>query len=319
MAILIRPPRNRKKMLRKKASVGNSKEILERLDAYLRDNTDEPIEILCGFWKDQSKAITYQELRQAVLDGSLTEETYREWSKDYSLFVQNRLHTMWESAVAAGAISQPLIYNLSAFTFNASAPAVMSFVQMRAANLVTNSAQEQKEAIRALLEQSIRERHSVDELAKMIRPCIGLTVPQAKANLRYYESVIATLKENNPKMRQSTIEKKAREAAAKYAEKQHRSRAMTIARTEMATAYNKGADESVRQAQEQKLIGKVIKRWCTARDDQVCPQCQALDGTEIAMDDGFDIKGGAGENLTPPAHPNCACGIEYVEVGSADA
>lgn len=61
--------------------------------------------------------------------------------------------------------------------------------------------------------------------------------------------------------------------------------------TEMAYAYNKGADESVRQAQEQKLIGEVIKRWSTSGDDMVCSLCSSLEGVEIGMDEEFSFKG----------------------------
>jgi hypothetical protein len=51
----------------------------------------------------------------------------------------------------------------------------------------------------------------------------------------------------------------------------------------------------------------------------VCEQCRALEGIEIEMDGTFAIKGkSTGESLTPPAHPRCACAIEYIEVGSPD-
>ena len=48
----------------------------------------------------------------------------------------------------------------------------------------------------------------------------------------------AALLENNPTMKPETAAKRAREAAAKYAAKQHRQRAYTIATTELAS-YNK--------------------------------------------------------------------------------
>ena len=151
----------------------------------------------------------------------------------------------------------------------------------------------------------------------MIRPCIGLTKPQAQANLKYYENMVKTLREQHPRMKAESIQKKARTAAMKYAERQHRQRADNIAQTEMAYAYNKGADESVRQAQEQKLIGEVIKRWSTSGDDMVCSLCSSLEGVEIGIDEEFSFKGIGTKvttDLTPPAHPRCACAIEYIEV-----
>ena len=41
--------------------------ILERLAAYLHDSESTPVEMLCGFWKDQRDAITYQEMRALVM------------------------------------------------------------------------------------------------------------------------------------------------------------------------------------------------------------------------------------------------------------
>ena len=310
MTFLIRPCRHFQK-----AKAGNVNEILKRLEDYLKDNENTPIQILCGFWKDQQAAITYQELRQAVIEGVMTKETFNIWSKDYSILVQNKLCYVWEDAMKAGSVSQPILSALEGFTFNLLKQNVVNWIQYHGAEFVTAVTQEQKGAISALLARSVREKHSVDELAKFIRSCIGLTEPQAKANLRYYENMVANLKEQHPRMKTESIQKKAREAAAKYAEKQHRYRAMTIAQTEMATAYNRGADEAIRQAQAQKLMGVVVKRWCTSGDDMVCEQCRALEGLELAMDDKFQMGSGwnAGENLTPPAHPRCACAVEYIE------
>ena len=308
MTFLIRPCRHFQK-----TKAGNANEILKRLEDYLKDNANTPIQILCGFWKDQQAAITYQELRQAVIEGVMTKETFNIWSKDYSILVQNKLRYVWEDAMKAGSVSQSILFDLQRFTFHSSH--AINWIQHHGAEFVTAVTQEQKGAISALLARSVREKHSVDELAKFIRSCIGLTEPQAKANLRYYENMVANLKEQHPRMKTESVQKKAREAAAKYAEKQHRYRAMTIAQTEMATVYNRGADEAIRQAQAQKLMGTVIKRWCTSGDDMVCEQCRALEGLELGMDDKFQVGNGwnAGENLTPPAHPRCACAVEYIE------
>lgn len=316
MALLIMPGKRHYK----KARAGNAEEILKKLEDYLRDNEGDPIKILCGFWKDQQDAITYQELRQAVVAGALTAEVFREWSSDYSLLVQNKLRYVWERAASAGSISQPLMSGLSGFSFNLSEPGILNWMQTHGAEFVTVATQEQKDAIAALLARSVQEKHSVDELAKFIRPCIGLTEPQAKANLRYYENIVKTLTEQHPRTSKETIQRRALDAASKYAEKQHRQRALTIAQTEMATAYNRGTDEGIRQAQEQNLIGKVVKRWCTSGDDQVCDTCRALEGIEIAMDGSFDFGRfhSSGENITPPAHPRCACAVEYIEVNSPD-
>lgn len=299
----------------KKVRSKTSQEILDRLQTYLEDDIDEPVEILCHFWEDQQNAVTYKELREAVADGALSQDMMRLWTQDYSVLVAGKFRDVWTDAMAAGTKGQPILDGV-AVELNMQSPGVLSWIHNRGAEFVTASTQEQKDAVAALLAKKMRDQHTVDELARMIRPCIGLTEGQAKANARYYDSIVASLKKEHPRMKPESIRRKAQEAAQKYAEKQHRYRAMTIARTESAFAYNWGADEGIRQAQEEGYIGKVVKKWLTSGDDSVCPVCSALDGTVIGMDTGFEIKGQElfpGQHMLPPAHPSCGCAVEYIE------
>lgn len=311
MSIRIIPARRVRKVKTK-----NGQEVLQRLEVYLESKCEDPVEILCGFWKDQQDAITYQELRQAVIDGTLTTETLELWRQDYSILVADRLNNVWTKAIEAGPKGQPILDGL-AFEFNTQTPGIFDWLKERGANFVTECTQEQRDAIAALLTKTMRESHTVDELARLIRPCIGLTEGQTKANARYYDSIVANLRKEHPRMKIESIRKKARDAALKYAERQHRERALTIAQTESAFAYNRGADEGVRQAQEKKLLGKCKKRWSTSGDDGVCTLCASLEGTEVDMDSDFNISGRLlfnGQHMLPPSHPKCACAVEYIEI-----
>ena len=302
--------------LTKKKKTANGIEVLQRLQNYLDSECDEPVEILCGFWRDQQEAITYQELREAILNEQLSQQTLQEWSHDYSVLINERLANMWTDAIAAGPSGQPILDGL-AFQFNTQTPGIMNWIHERGAEFVTSCMEEQKNAIAALLSKKMRDSHTVDELSRMIRPCIGLTEGQAKANARYYDNIVANLRRDHPRMKMESIRQKAADAAQKYAERQHRQRAMTIAQTESAFAYNRGADEGIRQAQNANLLGIVKKRWSTSGDDGVCAICSSLEGTEVGMDESFDFKGKllfVGQKLLPPAHPRCACAVEYVEV-----
>lgn len=303
-----------KKRLRSQASV----EILSRLNNYLEENSSEPVEFLVGFWKDQEDAFTYKEIRQAVLEGAISEETMRLWIQDYSVMVSEKMYPVWKGAISAGSLGQPIMDKFAEnFAFDLNTPSVLSWINERGAEFVTSVTAEQKQAIKAMLVKNVDGTYTVDELSRIIRPCIGLTEDQVKANMRYYDNVKSKLLEQHPRMKPESARKKAREAAVKYAEKQHRQRAFDIAQTEMAFAYNKGADEGIRQAQSQNLLGVMEKRWSTSGDDGVCPTCAALDGTQIPMDEEFDFKGKvlfAGQKRTPPAHPRCACAVQYIEV-----
>lgn len=310
MTIWFRPPGRVRKVKTK-----NSQEVLRRLENYLNGNFEEPVEILCGFWKDQQDAITYQEIRQIVLDGTVSQETIDLWMQDYSILIADRLKSMWTDAITAGPAGQPVLDGIG-FEFNTQTPGILNWISERGAQLVTTCTQEQKDAISALVTNKMKESHTVDELSRLIRPCIGLTEPQAKANARYYDNIVANLKRDHPRMKPENIRNKALDAAHKYAERQHRQRAFTIAQTESAFAYNRGADEGIRQAQAEGYLGRMIKRWSTSGDAAVCSMCAELEGTEVTMDEEFDIGGKvlfSGQNLLPPAHPRCACAIEYVE------
>lgn len=298
-----------------KARSRNSQEILDRIERYLNGNAEEPAQILTGFWKDQKAAITYSEIRQIVLAGMVTYEQIEAWRQDYSVLVSKLLGSMWEKAVEAGAYSQPVLGDRH-FKFDMTAPGVDKWITERGAQFVTLATEEQKKAISALLVRGVQHNSSVDEIARNIRACIGLTRSQATAAANYYEHMKATLREQHPKMWDSTIEEKARHNAQMYAERAHRQRAMTVARTEMAHAYNQGADLGMRQAYSENLVGAYKKVWSTSGDDRVCQHCAALDGQEVGMDGKFDFGKGlftGGEEL-PPAHPNCVCAVEYVEI-----
>ncbi|MDO4305998.1 MAG: phage minor head protein [Eubacteriales bacterium] len=312
MTFLIRPPHRLKKRRSK-----NAQEILDRLKRFLDQNTDEPAEILYSFWEDQRNAITYHELRDAVKEGSLSQKQFEEWQQDYSVLVAEKLTPIWEKAMAAGPAGQPIFDSLS-FSINTQNPGIANWIKERGAEFVTSCTAEQKKAMRSLLAKKVVEEHTVDELARLIRPCIGLTDGDAKATMRLYDKVVDNLKTEHPRMKPENVRKKALDAAQKYAEKKHRQRAYTIAQTELEFAYNRGADQGVRQAQEDGLLGTMKKRWITSGDDAVCPTCAALDGTEIEMDDNFDFKGRllfVGQKMLPPAHPKCACAVEYIEIG----
>ena len=77
-----------KRRLKTQASL----EVLSRLNNYLDENVEEPVEFLVGFWKDQEDAFTYKEIRQAILDGAISEETMRLWMQDYSILVAEKMY-----------------------------------------------------------------------------------------------------------------------------------------------------------------------------------------------------------------------------------
>ncbi len=298
----------------KKKSVA-AQNVLDKLNNYLNATEPEPVYFLARLWDDQKQALTYKELQEAIQRGYIDEKALRAWQNDYANFVNEKLKPIWVEAMEAA--NAELIARHPDYFFDPMSSEVRKWIDQHGAQWVTAIAEEQQEAIAAMLDRSFSGAFTVDELSRVIRPTVGLNKIQAKANLNFYGHVKASLLKNNPGMKEATAAKKAQEAAMKYAAKQHRQRAFNIATTEMAFAYNKGAQEGMRQAQEQNLIGKVKKTWSTAADEAVCPICGALDGTMVDMDADFDFKGQAlysGQKQTPPAHPRCRCAVLYEEV-----
>lgn len=279
---------------------------LRKLRAFLDAAEPRLVYFLVNLWKDQGDAITYKELREAILVGELSEDYLAEWREDYSRFVTKRLLPEWEKAMAAAAA------NINAdhpeWRYNPSAIGMYEWVQTRGAEFVTSVSETQIEGLRAVIRNAATlHTMSVDELARAIRPMVGLYAAQATANLKYYEKLI----ENGVKPQ------RARDLSIRYGARQHRYRAFMISRTELAFGYNKGMYEGVKQAQKDGYVGEAKKIWCTALDERVCSSCGALEGKEISMDDEFNYHtklqyNNPGIKRTPPAHPNCRCTTLYI-------
>ena len=275
-------------------------EVLQRLSTYVDSHSDQPAEILARLWNDQQEAISYQEIREAVLNGDLDEEIIQQWMVDYSIMAATKFAPVWMAAAAAGGKGQQLTRDIEEYSYNPRKKGVRRWVSDHSGDMITAITQEQRAAVRAMIGRAVDGKYTVDELSRVIRPCIGLNRPQAEANLRYYETIRANLLANHPRMKVESAQKQAQEMAVKYAERQHRQRAYMVAETELVTAYNQGAEQAVRQAQQQGKLGAVRRIGSTADDERVCRRCSEKHGKEIPPEDG-----------TPPWHPRCRCALAY--------
>ena len=292
---------------------GNSKkaqmsEALAKLRSFLDTNEPKLAYFLQTLWHHQGTAITYKELREAILKGELDPSVILDWQKDYSRFVTTYMLPAWTLAMEEATTRLSHQYPL--FAFDAEIKGVKEWIDTKAASFVTNSVQDQIDAINAVVGRaSLMQDMTVDGLARAVRPMVGLTIQQANANLNFYNRMIES----------GVSEKKALEQSIKYSARQHRYRGYNIARTELSFAYNKGEHFGVEQAIRQGYMGHTKKTWCTAADERVCKVCKALEGKTIEMDEEFDFKTklsatNPGIKRTPPAHPSCRCTVLYVEV-----
>ena len=283
--------------------------VLRRIRTFLDAKEPELVYFLVNTWRTQAKAITYKELREAILAGDISADLLDEWQQDYALFVTRYLQPAWKEAMAAAVLSMEKKY--PTWFFDPMGDGVRSWVENHAAEFVTNSTTTQIAGIRAVVQRAAAlEDMSVDQLSRAIRPMVGLTKQHSIANLNYYNTLLAN----------GTSESKALDLSTRYAARQHRYRGYNIARTELAFAYNQGSYEGVKQAQAAGYMGDSEKVWCTADDERVCEVCGGLDGARVAMDEDFTFQTKlAGRNQTirrvPPAHPSCRCAVMYEEIG----
>lgn len=297
--------------------------VLRHLRTFLDENEPELVYWLVTTWRTQARAITYKELREAILRGDISWDTLQEWQEDYAAFVRDHMRPMYEAAINAAA--DRIHERYPDWYFDPYADGVKQWTDDRSAAFVTEVSGTQIEGLRTVIRRAaVLETMTVDQLARAIRPMVGLTDPQAKANMRYLETLI----ENG------VSEKKAADLAARYAARQHRYRGYNIARTELAFAYNQGSYLGVKQAQEAGYMGDTVKIWSTADDERVCPICGALEGARVGIDEEFtyitvDSNGNKKTNrispklsrienptigLVPPAHPSCRCAVMYKQI-----
>lgn len=283
--------------------------VLRRLRSYLDKKEPELVYWLVNTWRTQNRAITYKELREAILAGDINWDLLQEWQQDYTAFVSAHLYPAWVDAMEEA--TKEISRKHPGWRFDPYADGVRNWTENRSASFVTEVTNTQIEGIRAVVWRAANlENMSVDTLSRAIRPMVGLTHPQAVANMKYFEKLI----ENG------VSEERAHDLSIRYAARQHRYRGYNIARTELAFAYNQGSYEGTKQAQAKGYMGDTVKIWCTADDERVCPICGGLEGKTIGIDDEFNFNTRIATpanptiKLVPPAHPSCRCAVMYKEI-----
>lgn len=321
---------NSRSRVKKAERDGEPEETLEGLEKYLEEHKAEFIGALLVFWADQKTALTPEEIQTAIEEKDVPLLLLKAWRQDYSYLVKKTLEPLWKAAAEAGGKAVEklgLLRMVSVYDaeFLDTDLLVLKWIREHGAELVTNSTEAQKQSIRWFLQESVNGKMSAEQLAGRIRQTIGLTKPQAAANQRYYTNVLDMLRKDHPDMDERAILQRARAAAERYRQKQLGSRALTIARTEIAMAYNQGQDAAVRYHIKLGYIGpKVRKIWVAARGDRACDICKNLDGHSADIDENITVVykktvrkkevERTASSFIPPAHPRCACSLKYEEV-----
>lgn len=246
----------------------------------LRDalDTREPrvVRLLVRTWNAQADAIKFEDLRDAMLRGDIDPDFILQWHDDYIEFINERLTPHWAAMLEEGSdFMAARVARIAAgefVPFDELADRLDSWITTRGAELAVDFTNSQRTAVRSVIQHfTVTEPVTATELGRILRPVIGLTPGHAEA-VRRFQTLL--LEEGLPR---ATVLRRT----INYANRLRRVRAQQIARTELAFAFNQGAYEQVREAQEKELITEpVVKEWLTAQDERVCFCAGTLIATE---------------------------------------
>lgn len=173
----------------------------------------------------------------------------------------------------------------------------VEYAEREAARLVTAINSSNREAIRALVADAIRFGGHPRDIAPLIEEFAGMTPRQVRAARRLQERL------GERGLPPSSITRQVES----YTRRAVRSRALTIARTEVLNAANAGLQAGWEGMTSAGLLdpARSYREWIITFDEKTCPICAPLDGQRRPMGVPFETSEGA--KMRPPAHPNCRC------------
>ena len=281
----------------------NPQQTLNDLDAYLRTVGDKPVRWLAREVQSWGE-FSYDEIAALIESGQL--DALIDWQERWAGVVNQTLAPMWLKAIEEA--SRKATKGMT--VLSDSNDYVKAWVSSHGGELITLLSDESRKAISNLLLRGQGLRMAPRDIAKDIRPLIGLTDRQAQANVKYKDRVYQKYLDNG--LSEAKARERSEAAALKYAGKQHRYRAESIILTENAFAYNRGAHMGVSQSIADGYMGRCEMVWTTAGTNRVCGRCMELKDTVVGTTDQSGV-------TIPPLHPRCRCAIMYREVGAPRA
>lgn len=163
------------------------------------------------------------------------------------------------------------------------------------AEAITESA---RAAMKVAIRHGVEVGRHVARLANDALAVVGLTEGLAGSVARRRESLEA----------QGVSPARANRLADKHASNLAKRRAHVIARTEAATAVNRGRGGAWGELGEVGVLdgSTQMKRWDATLDARTCPVCEEMDNKTIPVGQAWVLPDGMVID-SPPAHPSCRC------------
>jgi SPP1 gp7 family putative phage head morphogenesis protein len=272
------------------------------------------IRFLYSTWTACADPLKYQEIRNSLLRGEISEQWLATWQQAYSAYITQVVAPKWQEGIRTGArlVEDGLRTSEIApsWRFTPTGARTAEWIQTRGAQLVVQITDTQRQALQSVLEQYVvNQPVTPAQVAQVIRPIIGLTPGEADAVAAYRIELAGQIAQGE------VTADRAEWLVQNYAARLHRMRATRIAVTEMSFAVNRGQQIAMEDARDDGWFGDhpVKKKWLTGEDERVCARCGPLDGKIIDAFDA-DFPGGTTAEPTvpaPPLHPNCRCTLGY--------
>lgn len=177
------------------------------------------------------------------------------------------------------------------------AEVIAEWTGRRASTILAGFSDGQSRAIRALIDfHATVEPLSQASLARLLRPVLSLTEAQT----------VSLLKRRAEHQAAGAIGDTLDLRVTREASRMLRQRAQVIARTELATAWNGGAQVTMERAEASGAFETPLVKTWRAQPGKPCPICAGLSGRSVALRADFS----ASIHL-PPAHPACRCVVIY--------
>jgi len=210
--------------------------------------------------------------------------------------VEVLLETLRRDAVRAASLA----FTPTRGQFSLVNPRAVRAARTDSARLVVEITSSARRGLQAVVQRAFIDGIPPRQLAKLIRPMVGLTERQAQAVMNRRARRVAA------EWDAARIEKDV----TAYAERVRTRRAVTIARTETVKASVDGQVDAWREAQRQGLLPpRAMQKWLVTPDDQLCPECSQMTGPRARAPIGGVFLTPLGARTGPPMHPNCRCAV----------
>ena len=225
------------------------------------------------------------------------------WSEKWTSPAQATLRDAFLVGAFYGAeVADVTLTKAGQFELNQVNAEALKWAEAHAGELITQVSEATMLAIRAVITDALKQGWSAKKTARIIRSAIGLTTQQSQAVLSFAQSLGAADALISDARLYSRVQR--------YAEAQRRVRALTIARTELLTASNRGQqllwELAISRGQLRK--DRMRRKWLVAFDERLCAVCEKLAGETVPLDKAF-----SDGTFIPPRHVNCRCSIGLVQ------